>query len=204
MGHVQAVRVVLAMLVSTAVVTGCGGEEKPAAQGTGATAELRRTGPVPEGWKVSATPAFSYAHPGEWTVDVRPGKSGAPGEVVSEARGPEMTKGLPPDVVVAATPKYQGTLEGLITVNTTDAQVRFPKRKLIRESRPDIPGAQGARLIEADIENPLADGTTVTVRQFDLVSLSKEGTAVSMFIQLPAGEVDAARVRDILSTLEIR
>lgn len=210
MGVVYVRSAIAATLVVVAVtLTACGGDEEPTVAATGTSGgssmtPLERRGAVPGGWKVSATRHFSYAHPADWTVEVRPSKSGTPGEMVSEARGPAVTPGLPPDVVVAATPGYKSGLEGLLAINTADAEVRYRDRKVIKEGRPDVPGAIGARLIEGDVQNKGPDGTMTTVRQFDLVALSKAGTAVSLFVQVPGDQAESSRVRDIVETLEIR
>jgi len=202
------VRCAIVAAVLAAMLTACGGDEERPAAATGsaaggtATTPLERRGPVPGGWKVSATPFYSYAHPPDWTVEERP--SSVPGELVSEARGPAVTPELPPDVIVAATPDYKSGLDGLLLVNSTDAEVRYRGRKILMEEKPAVPGAIGARLIEADVQNKGPDGTITPVRQFDLVALSKAGTAVSLFVQVPADQAESSRVREIVKTLEIR
>ena len=205
MGDVQVRLAVLALVA--VMLAGCGGDDDGATAATGRTSAgrpLERRGPVPAGWKVSATRFFNYAHPADWTVQVRPSKSGAPGEIVSEARGPATTPGLPPDVVVAATPKYQTGLKGLLDLNATDAKLRFRDRKVLKEERPDVAGAVGGRLVEGEVQNKAPDGSKTPVRQFDLVVLSKGGTAVSLFVQVPAAEAESSRVRDVVATLEVR
>jgi len=199
-------RLGLAALLA-ATLTACGGDEtEPGASGGAAmpTTPVKRSGPVPDGWTIKATRYFSFAHPADWTVtqDAVPGDT--PGEVVFEVRGRETTPGLPPDVIVGATPRYTSGLEGLLTVNDADAQVRFRDRRVIKEEKPDVPGAIGARLIEADTPNKAPDGAVSTVRQFDLVALSESNTAVNLFVQVPAGEAESSRVREVVKTLEVR
>ena len=206
MGVVQ-VRCAGLVALLAATLTGCGGDDgRPAAgsdAGARTTTPLERRGPVPDGWKVSATPFYTYAHPADWTVEERP-SGGAPGEVVREARGPAVTPQLPPDVIVAATPDYKSGLEGLLLVNKTDAEVRYRGRKILKEEKPAVPGAVGARLIEADVQNKGPDGTITPVRQFDLVALSTSGTAVSLFVQVPADQAESSRVEEIVTSLEVR
>lgn len=207
MGDVQQVgrAVVVALAFSLAA---CGSSEKdPGTQISEQkipTTTLQRKGAVPAGWKVSATPHFSYAHPADWTAEIRPAKTGTTGALVSEARGPAVTEGLPPDVAVTASPRYRSGLQGLLELNTADAQIRYPGRKVLKESSPQVPGAVGARLVEADISNKGPDGTVTPVRQFDLVALSEAATAVNLFVQVPAAEADTSKVRDVIKTLEIR
>ncbi len=204
MGDMQVRSAVVAALAGT-VLAACGGDGAPPGAPGASGATLERRGPVPDGWEVSATRYFSYAHPADWTVEVRPPRNGGtPGEVVSEARGPARTPGLPPDVVVTATPDYKSGLEGLLVVNSTDAEIRYRDRKVLEEQKPAVPGAIGARLIEADIQNKAPDGTITPVRQFDLVALSEAGNAVGLFVQVPADQGESSRVREVIRTLEIR
>lgn len=203
MGRLQVRWVVLA--AAAVLIVGCGGDDSPAeAPAASAPGALERSGPVPEGWKVTATKHFSYAHPADWKVDIRGSKAGTPGDVVAEVSGPETTPGLPPDVVVTATPDYASGLEGLLIANKSFSDLRFKGRKILEETRPEIPGAVGGRLIEADYPNTGPDGTVTTIRQYDLVALSKQDTSVGMFVRVPADQAESSRVREIVKTLEIR
>lgn len=205
MGELQVRRLAVAVVVAAATtLAGCGGDGASAGREPPPSGPFKRSGPVPDGWKVTATKHFSYAHPPDWKVDIRGSKAGTPGDVVAEVSGPDVTPGLPPDVVVTATPDYQSGLEGLLIANTSFSELRFKDRKILKEERPEIPGAVGGRLIEADVENTAPDGTVTTIRQFDLVALSERKTSVGMFVRVPADQAESSRVREIVKTLEIR
>jgi hypothetical protein len=190
-GHMQALSRALAggALAATVVaVAACGGGSDDKAPAT------------PQGFKRSETKYFSFAHPTAWPVEVRkPQQQRNPGELVAEAIGPAGTAGQRPDVVVGATPDYHSGIDGLVQVNELSAKTQFAQRRVISRKPTKVAGAKAARLIEAEV--PAKDGTPV--RTFDLLSISDKRTAVSMFIAVPAADVSRARVREILSSLQV-
>jgi hypothetical protein len=188
-GVVQELRMTLlaGALAVTLATVGCGGgEERPA---------------TPEGFKRTETKYFAFAAPAGWRTEVRkPEQPQSPEEVVAEAIGPAGTTGKQPDVVVGVTPRSAANAEGLAQIQELDGKTRFPGWRVTARKDADVAGAEEGRLIEA--QAPAEDGTPV--RTFNLVAVSKERTAVSMFVAVPAADVDRARVREILHSLEVR
>lgn len=172
-----------------------------AACGGGGGGEVKAP-PVPAGFKVTQTKFFSFAHPTAWQAEVRtPRTQVSAGELVADALGPAGTTGKHPEVLVGATPGYRSGLDGLVVVNDESSRTRFPNRKVLSRRDVDVAGAAGkGKLIEAMV--PATDGTPL--RTFDLLSISKQGTAVSMFVVVPDADVSRARVRDIIKTLRVK
>jgi hypothetical protein len=179
-----------AALTLSVSVAACGGSsEKPA-----------KAPPLPAGFKATGTKYFSFGHPSAWSAEVRrPRTQVSFGEVVADALGPAGTTGKHPEVLVGATPKYRSGLGGLLVVNDTSSRARFPQRKVISRRDVKVAGAGTGKLIESSI--PATDGTPL--RTFDLLTVSRKGTAVSMFAVAPEADVDAARIREILRTLRV-
>jgi hypothetical protein len=192
LGHMQALTRALvggalaATVVAVAACGGGGGDKPPA---------------TPQGFKRSETKYFSFAHPTDWSVEVRkPQQQNNPGELVAETIGPAGTAGQRPDVVVGATPDYHSGLDGLVQLNELTSKTQFVGRRVLSRKDAKVAGAKAAKLIEAEV--PAQDGTLV--RTFDLLSISDKQTAVSMFIAVAAADVSSARVHDILSSLQVR
>jgi hypothetical protein len=180
-------------VVLLAMLAGCGGDGSSDSGGA-----------PPAGLKRTHTQYFSFAHPPGWSVSSRPASTGEKGETVTEAIGPRGTASLPPDVLVGATPHYGSGLSGALQVNELDANVRYPDRRVVSKKDLDVPGAAGAKLIESEVSNePATGGPATPVRLFDVVAVSKKGTAVNMFIRVPSADVERARVRDIIGSLEL-
>jgi hypothetical protein len=176
----------LAMTVVAISACGGGGDDKEPA--------------TPQGFKRSETKYFSFAHPAAWQVEVRkPQQQVNAGELVAETIGPAGTAGQRPDVVVGATPDYHSGLDGLVQVSELSSKTQFAGRRVISRKDAKVAGAKSARLIEAEV--PAQDGTPV--RTFDLLSISGNRTAVSMFIAVAAADVDSTRVREILASLRV-
>jgi hypothetical protein len=190
-GHMQALSRALvggalaATIVAVAACGGGGGDKAPA---------------TPQGFKRSQTKYFSFAHPSAWSLEVRkPQTQTNPGELVAETIGPAGSGGQRPDVVVGATPDYHSGLDGLVQVNELSSKTQFIGRRVLSRKDAKVAGAKAAKLIEAEV--PARDGTKV--RTFDLLSISDKRTAVSMFIAVAAADVDSARVREILDSLQV-
>jgi hypothetical protein len=187
-GVVQELRMtLLAGAVVAGLAAGCGGgDERPA---------------TPQGFKRTETKYFAFAAPSGWRTEVRkPQQAQSPEELVAEAVGPAGTTGKQPDVVVGVTPRSGSSVDGLAQIQELDGKTRFPGWKVTARKDADVAGAKEGRLIEA--QAPAEDGTPV--RTFNLLAVSKDRTAVSMFVAVPAADVDRARVREILESLEIR
>jgi hypothetical protein len=187
-GVVQELRMtLLAGAVVAGLAAGCGGgDERPA---------------TPQGFKRTETKYFAFAAPSGWRTEVRkPQQAQSPEELVAEAVGPAGTTGKQPDVVVGVTPRSGSSVDGLAQIQELDGKTRFPGWKVTARKDADVAGAKEGRLIEA--QAPAEDGTPV--RTFNLLAMSKDRTAVSMFVAVPAADVDRARVREILESLEIR
>jgi hypothetical protein len=191
-GHMQALSRALvggalaATIVAVAACGGGGGDKAPA---------------TPQGFKRSETKYFSFAHPAAWHLEVRrPQQQINAGELVAETIGPAGTAGQRPDVVVGATPDYHSGLDGLVQVSELSSKTQFVGRRVLSRKDAKVTGAKGARLIEAEV--PAKDGTPV--RTFDLLTISGKRTAVSMFIAVPKADIDSARVREILASLQVR
>jgi hypothetical protein len=188
-GVVQELRMTLlaGAVVAAVAVAGCGGgEDRPA---------------TPQGFKRTETKYFAFAAPSGWRTEVRkPQQAQSPEELVAEAVGPAGTTGKQPDVVVGVTPRSGSSVEGLAQIQELDGKTRFPGWKVTARKDADVAGADEGRLIEA--QAPAEDGTLV--RTYNLLAMSKDRTAVSMFVAVPAADVDRARVHEILDSLEIR
>ena len=179
----------VALSLATALAACGGGADKPAAQAQ-----------VPAGFQRTQTRYFSFARPPGWDVQVRkPRAQVNAGELVADSLGPAGTRGKHPEVVVGATPNYRSGLGGLVVVNDTASHTRFPDRKVLSTKDVQVPGAGKGKLIESSV--PATDGTPL--RTFELLTLSKKGTAVSMFVVAPEADVDSARVREIIKTLQV-
>ena len=187
-GVVQELRMtLLAGAVVAGLAAGCGGgDERPA---------------TPQGFKRTETKYFAFAAPSGWRTEVRkPQQAQSPDELVAEAVGPAGTTGKQPDVVVGVTPRSGSSVDGLAQIQELDGTTRFPGWKVTARKDADVAGAKEGRLIEA--QAPAEDGTPV--RTFNLLAMSKDRTAVTMFVAVPAADVDRARVHEILESLEIR
>jgi hypothetical protein len=88
----------------------------------------------------------------------------------------------------------------MVELNELSSKTQFVGRRVLSRKDAKVAGANAARLIEAEV--PSQDGTLI--RTFDLLSISDKRTAVSMFIAVAAADVDSARVREILKSLQVR
>ena len=158
--------------------------------------------PTPAGFKVAQTKYFAFARPAAWPAVVRkPVNQVGPGELVADSLGPAGTTGKHPEVLVGATPNYNSGLDGLVVLNDESSRTRFPKRKVLSRKDVAVAGAAGkGKLIESSV--PATDGTPL--RMFDLLTISKKRTAVSMFIVVPEADVARMRVGEILKTLQVK
>lgn len=175
----------LVAMIAALSACGGGGDKSPA---------------TPKGFARAETRYFSFSRPAAWRVDVRkPEQQTTPGELVAETIGPAGTAGQRPDVVVGATPNYRSGIDGLVQVNELSSNTQFVQRRVLSRKDVDVAGAKDARLIQAEV--PAKDGTPV--RTFDLLAISGKQNAVSMFIAVPAADVERTRVHEILDSLEL-
>ncbi len=184
---------VVAAALAAMVLGGCGSDGDEQATKT------------PDGWRVSESRWFAFAHPADWTARTRPARTGNPGETVTEVTAPRSGGEPLAVVVVGATPKYGSGFQGLLDANESNALVRFPNPKVVGERELDVPGAKEAKLIEREIPSGGGAGAPrVALRVFDLVALSEDDTAVNMAAQVKATDVDRSRVRQVLDSLRLR
>jgi hypothetical protein len=179
----------VALSLATALAA-CGGSDEAKAP------------PTPAGFKVVQAKYFAFARPSAWPAVVRKPKNQLnAGELVADSLGPAGTTGKHPEVLVGATPNYNSGLKGLVVLNDESSRTRFPKRRVLSRKDVDVAGADGkGKLIESSV--PATDGTPL--RMFDLLTMSKKRTAVSMFIVVPEADVARMRVPEILKTLQVK
>lgn len=162
------------------------------------------SGSVPEGWRVNEMRFFSVASPPGWTVETRPSVQASASEPVLEAVGRPGTAGLQPQVVVGSGPWGQ-SFGSLVDFNETGTQVETPGARRVRREEIDVPGAESALLNVYELRNQAPGQPTdgALVREYELVALSEDGTAVNLFLRLPAADVERVRPEQLIGTLRL-
>jgi hypothetical protein len=174
---------------------GCGGDDG----GGGAAAK------VPDGWKVTEQPTFSFAHPADWKITTRASKTSARGdEQVTEASFPGQPAGI--SVVIGATKKFGTRFDDLVALNAADTATNMPQAKKLEMTAPKVSGAERTQLVEYEIPvNAPLGSTSVATRAYDLIALTKSGDALNLFARVPAGQADSAKtIREIVATLRLK
>lgn len=186
-------RVAFGLLAASAsVLVACGGNDDKGAD-------------VPDGWKVTEQPGFSFAHPADWKISTRTAKSSARGaERVTEATFPGQPAGI--SVVIGTTLKFGKRFDDLVALNAADTATSMPQNRKLGTSKPQVSGAKDTQLIEYEIPANAPLGSTSTpTRAFDLIALTKNGDAVNLFARVPAGQPDSAKtIREIVATLRLK
>lgn len=182
MGRVQEVirraAVVLVVISAPLAVVACGGGDDAGARA------------APPGSKPVKTADFSVAVPAGWQVE----RTG-----FIEVR-PSGTDANRAQLRVGSKREYGGDINGASRLHVAEISTRNPGARETTSEAIDVPGAADARRIEftAPRSGPLAAGRIVTV-----LALSEDRTLVNLTIGVTDGDAAAARIDEILGSLEV-
>lgn len=177
-----------AVLVLALAAAGCGGGDDEAA------------GPLPDGLQALETDLFRVGHPEGWSVETAPSPDGIEGATLTNVLSPKLPDGTQAEVVVVATPGYGSSLDAAVDLADEAAQTRNGRREVLARKDVDVPGAEGARRIDAD--TPRQDG--VLVRTVNVLALAEDRTLVNLAIFVPGPELPDVPVEAIVDSLVVR
>jgi hypothetical protein len=167
---------VIRYLALALLVAGCGSETSGSAA-------------VPGGFQRVSGPGYTFAHPAGWQPLSAAGSRGA--------QGPKGTGGLAPQAVVGhgrITAPLDLSVQGL----EADNRIRRAGYRVVRQAPFHVPGASGARLVEATYRV----GAT-PVRTVDVLAQSRHGVAYDLFLRAPEADFDRVGMRKVLSTFRL-
>jgi hypothetical protein len=191
MVRVPAVMTAMAAALIAAVplaVAGCGGGDDSSAS----TGEAK----PPAGFTRTQTKDFKVDLPSGWQVS----KLGEAGSEVLQAR-PAGTDVNRAQLRVGAARDYKGDVNAALLQAQGEIPVRRPGATRVVSKAIDVDGAADARRVEWTVP---AGGGLEPARIVTVLALSKDRTLVNLSVGVPQSELAAARIEDIISSLQVR
>jgi hypothetical protein len=174
-------RTKLTLILITVVLAGCGGDEPTTAR-------------LPDGFKQLSGEGWTFAHPASWEVSTVAG-----GKL---AQGPKGTGGLAPQAAVAAEPKPPPFDLALEAFNA-DQTLKRAKRRVMRDERFELAGAEQARLIEVEYLEVTSETATTPVRLIDVLVRTKDGVQLDFLLRAPRADFNRTRLAEVLDTIRL-
>ena len=168
-------------------VAGCGGGDDE-----GSASDTK----PPAGFTRTQTKDFKVDLPSGWQVS----KLGEADSEVLQAR-PAGTDVNRAQLRVGAARDYKGDVNAALLQAQGEIPVRRPGATRVVSKAIDIDGAADARRVEWTVP---AGGGLDPARIVTVLALSKDRTLVNLSVGVPQSELAAARIEDIVSSLQVR